>query len=82
VVQRGPATIFAEPNGSLTVQIATDEEVFEFGSCRLVFDGQTSTNVGVSWNLPHAINMIVGKTIVLSMENGDLVPIEARIRSW
>jgi hypothetical protein len=79
VVQRGPATIFAEPNGSLTVQIATDEEVFEFQSCELIFDDQTSTNVGVSWKLPGSVNMIVGQTIVLSTDHGELVPAEARI---
>jgi hypothetical protein len=81
IVQRGPATIIAEPNGSLTVQIATSEKVFEFQSCRLVFDGQTSTNVGVSWNLPDAVNMIVGKTIVLSTEDSGVAPTEAHIAS-
>jgi len=79
MAHRGPATIFAEPNGSLTVQIATDEEVFEFQSCQLVFGGQTSTNVGVSWKLPGSVNMIVGQTIVLSTDHGELVPAEARI---
>ena len=81
IVQRGPATILAEPNGSLTVQIVTDEKVFEFQSCRLVFDGPTSTNVGVSWNLPDAVNMIVGQIIVLSTEDIRLAPAEARIAS-
>lgn len=81
IVQRGPATILAEPNGSLTVQIVTDEKVFEFQSCRLVFDGPTSTNVGVSWNLPDAVNMIVGQIIVLSTEDMRLAPAEARIAS-
>jgi hypothetical protein len=81
LVRRGPAVIFAEPNGSLGVQITTDEKVFEFQSCRLVLDGQTSTNVGVSWCLPHAVNMIVGKAIVLSTENSELVPVEAHIPS-
>jgi hypothetical protein len=63
------------------VEIATDEKVFEFHSCRLAFDGPTSTNVGVSWNLPHAVHMIVGQTIVLSTEGGGPVPAEARIAS-
>jgi hypothetical protein len=81
IVQRGPATIFAEPNGSLMVQIASDDQTYTFESCPLVFAGQTSTNVGVSWHLPHAVNMIVGKTIVLSTEDGSLVPAEAHIPS-
>ena len=81
LVQRGPAAIFAEPNGSLSVQITPDENVLEFQSCRLILDGQTSTNVGLSWYLPQAINMIVGKAIVLSTENGELVPVGAHIPS-
>jgi hypothetical protein len=65
----------------LTVQIATGEQTFSFQTCRLVFDGQTSTNVGVSWNLRRAVSMIVGKTIVLSAEESSLVPAEVHIPS-
>jgi hypothetical protein len=38
-------------------------------------------HVEVSWALPHAVNMIVGTTIVLSTEDSQLVPAEAHIRS-
>lgn len=81
LVERDLVAIFAERNGSLTVRIGSDGEVVEFQSCRLVFDAQTSTNVGISWKLPGSVNMIVGQTIVLSTDRGELEPIEARIVS-
>jgi hypothetical protein len=82
IVRREPITIYAEPNGSLLLQIAAADRFVEFCSCPLIFpDGRTSTNVGVSWNLPHAVNMIVGQTVVLCTENPDLVPTQARISS-
>jgi hypothetical protein len=82
IVRREPATIFAEPNGSLLAQIVADNQTFEFQSCPLLFpDGKTSTNLGLSWDLPRTVNMIVGQTIVLSTGQPDLVPSEARIRS-
>jgi hypothetical protein len=82
IVRREPAAIFAEPNGCLSVQITTTVgRVFEFRTCPIVLDGKTSTNLGISWELPRAINIIAGRTFVLSSEQPDLVPTEAYIRS-
>ena len=81
LVERDVIVIFAETDGSLTVRIASEDHVVEFRSCPLVLGGQTSTNVGVSWNLPDMVNMIVGKAIVLSVDHPELVPAEARIES-
>jgi hypothetical protein len=81
IAERGPATVFAEPTGNLSVRIDGGSRIFEFESCPLILEGQTSTNIGFSWALPNIANMIVGKTIVLSNEQPEIVPREARIQS-
>ena len=81
LVEREGVAILAEPDGSLTVRLGSGGEVVEFQSSRLIFDGPTSTNVGVCWKLPGSVDMIVGQTIVLSADHVELVPAEARIKS-
>ena len=81
IIQREPVAIFAETDGSLSVHIASNDEVVEFQTSQIVFDAQTSTNVGLSWNLPDAVALIVGKTFVLSIENSASVLTKAHITS-
>jgi hypothetical protein len=81
-VQKEALTIFAETTGHLTVEITAQTQVCKFTSCRLIVShGQTTTNVGVSWKLPELVNMIVGKTFVISTEDASVVPSETTVIS-
>jgi hypothetical protein len=76
-------TLAAEPTGCLSTQVTAGGEAFRFTSCRLILsdDAPTTTNIGVSWRLPAAMNMIVGQNIVFSTEEPNLVPPEVRVTS-
>jgi hypothetical protein len=71
--------IVARTDATIQLELHGEAENTVLRSCRLNLTEPTSTNVGFSWMLPDSMHMIVGQSLVASLESPQMVPKEANI---